>query len=158
VKRRRPLAVALATHYLLEALAQRYRGLWLNHAGDPLLVHPLGATPLGERLLDALELRPERLVVVSDGWDNAPPGQAAEVLRVWRQRLDPDGHTSTVHLNPVYDGDSFDVRRISPFVPSVGVRDAEDAAALVELARFATGTATLAELRAHLDERVEAFL
>ncbi|MER7009253.1 hypothetical protein ABT297_40265 [Dactylosporangium sp. NPDC000555] len=158
VKRRRPLAVALATHYLLEALAGRYRPTWLNHSGDPLLVHPLGATPLGERLLDALALRPQRLVVVSDGWDNAPPGQAAEVLRVWRQRLDPDGRTSIVHLNPVYDGAAFDVRRLSPHVASVGVRDAEDAAALVELARFATGTATFAELRAHLDERVEGFL
>jgi hypothetical protein len=158
VKRRRPLAVALATHYLLAELAARYRPLWLSHAGDPLLVHPAGATPLGERLLDALELRPERVVVVSDGWDNAPPGQAAEVLRVWRQRLDPDGRTSVVHLNPVYDGDAFDVRRLSPIVASVGVRDAEDAAALVELARFATGTATFAELRAHLSERVEGFL
>ncbi|WP_432972421.1 hypothetical protein [Dactylosporangium sp. CA-233914] len=158
VKRRRPLAVALAAHYLLEALSQRYHPIWLNHTGDPLLVHPAGATPLGERLLDGLARRPERLVVVSDGWDNAPPGLAAEVLRVWRQRLDPDGRTSIVHLNPVYDGDAFDVRRLSPTVASVGVRDAEDAAALVELARFATGTATFAELRAHLDERVEGFL
>ncbi|MGI5242634.1 hypothetical protein [Dactylosporangium sp. CA-139066] len=158
VKRRRPLAVALATHYLLAELAQRYRPLWLNHPGDPLLVHPAGATPLGERLLDALERRPERVVVVSDGWDNAPPGQAAEVLRVWRQRLDPDGRTSVVHLNPVYDDGAFDVRRLSPLVPSVGVRDAEDAPALVELARFATGAAPFAELRLSLMERVEGFL
>nr|BFE56926.1 hypothetical protein GCM10020063_014520 [Dactylosporangium thailandense] len=158
VKRRRPLAVALATHYLLEALASRYRTIWLNHEGDPLLVHPIGATPLGRRLVDALELRPERLVVVSDGWDNAPPGQAAEVLRIWRQRLDPAARTSIVHLNPVFDGDAFDVRRLAPSVPSVGVRAAEDAAALVELARFATGTATFAELRVFLDDRVEGFL
>jgi hypothetical protein len=158
VKRRRPLAVALATHYLLSALATQYRTIWLNHQGDPLLVHPIGATPLGQRLLDGLALRPDRLVVVSDGWDNAPPGQAAEVLRIWRQRLDPGARTSIVHLNPVYDGEGFDVRRLSPFVPTVGVRDAEDAAALVELARFATGTATFAELRAHLDDLVEGFL
>ncbi|MEV6931707.1 hypothetical protein AB0M46_45450 [Dactylosporangium sp. NPDC051485] len=158
VKRRRPLAVALAAHYLLEALSPRYRGLWLNHTGDPLLVHPAGATPLGERLLDALEQRPDRVIVVSDGWDNAPPGQAAEVLRVWRQRLDPAGRTSVVHLNPVFDGEAFDVRRLSPFVPSVGVRDAEDIAALVELARFATGAASFAELSEYLRERVEGFL
>ena len=158
VKRRRPLAVALATHYLLAELAAPYRPLWLTHTGDPLLVHPAGPTPLGQRLLDALELRPERVVVVSDGWDNAPPGQAAEVLRVWRQRLDPDGRTSVVHLNPVYDGAAFDVRRLSPLVPSVGVRDAEDVPALVELARFATGAAPFAELRLSLMERVEGFL
>jgi hypothetical protein len=136
----------------------QYTGLWLNHRGDPLLVHPIGATGLGERILDGLELRPDRLVVVSDGWDNAPPGQAAEVLRVWRARLDPAGRTSVVHLNPVYDSDDFDVRRLAPGVATVGVRDAEDAAALVELARFATGEATFALLRRHLDTRVERFL
>ncbi|MFC4997537.1 hypothetical protein ACFPIJ_06835 [Dactylosporangium cerinum] len=158
VKRRRPLAVALAMHYLLEALAARHHTVWLTHTGDPLLVHPIGATPLGQRLLDGLRLRPDRLVVVSDGWDNAPPGQAAEVLRVWHSKLDPEGHTSIVHLNPVYDSDTFDVRRLAPSVATVGVRDAEDATTLVELARFSTGTATFAQLRAHLDDLVEGFL
>jgi hypothetical protein len=158
VKPRRPLAVALAVHYLLEALASRYTGLWLTHRGDPLLVHPIGPTGLGERILDGLEQRPERLVVVSDGWDNAPPGQAAEVLRVWRARLDPAGSTSVVHLNPVYDSDTFDVRRLAPGVASVGVRDAEDAAALVELSRFAAGDTPFEALRRHLAARVERFL
>lgn len=158
VKRRRPLAVALAMHYLLEALATRHHPVWLTHTGDPLLVHPIGATPLGQRILDGLRLRPDRLVVVSDGWDNAPPGQAAEVLRVWRERLDPEGRTSIVHLNPVYDADAFDVRRLAPSVPTVGIRDAEDAPALVELARFAAGTTTFTRLRAHLDDLVEGFL
>ncbi|GIJ62267.1 hypothetical protein [Virgisporangium aurantiacum] len=158
VKRRRPLAVALASHYLLEALAPRYTGMWLHHRGDPLLVHPIGATGLGERLLDGLDQRPDRLVVVSDGWDNAPAGLAGEVLRVWWERLDPARRTSVVHLNPVYDTATFDVRRLAPGVATVGVRDAEDAAALVELARFGTGRATFAELRAHLTDRVERFL
>ena len=158
VKRRRPLAVALATHYLLEALAADYTGLWLAHRGDPLLVHPLGPTGLGERLLDGLELCPDRLVIVSDGWDNAPPGQAAEVLRVWHARLDPGRSTSIVHLNPVYDSESFDVRRLAPGVPTVGVRDAEDAAALVELARFASGGAGFDDLKRHLADRVGRFL
>ncbi|HEY3871699.1 MAG TPA: hypothetical protein VGM10_25280 [Actinocrinis sp.] len=158
VKRRRPLAVAVATHYLLEALAADYTGLWLRHRGDPLLVHPLGPTGLGDRLVDGLELRPDRLAIVSDGWDNAPPGQAAEVLRVWRARLDPDQRTSIVHLNPVYDSEAFDVRRLAPGVPTVGVRDAEDAAALVELARFASGGARFDDLRRHLASRVARFL
>ena len=158
VKRRRPLAVALATHYLLEALATAYTGLWLHHRGDPLLVHPVGATGLGERILDGLETRPDRLVIVSDGGDNAPPGLAGEVLRVWRERLDPAGATSVVHLNPVYDAGTFDVRRLALGVATVGVRDAENAATLVELARFATGEAGFDELRRHLTDRVERFL
>ncbi|TWF73614.1 hypothetical protein FHX73_15227 [Kitasatospora viridis] len=157
-KRRRPLAAALACHYLLKALAGEYRGYWTSGRTDALLAHPSGPTPLGLRILDALEGAPDRLVIVSDGWDNAPPGLAAEVLRIWRTRLDPQGRTAVVHLNPVYDADDFDVRRLAPTVPTAGLRNAEDLPSLVELARFAEGRTGLAELRAHLDARVAAFL
>ncbi|MYT34424.1 hypothetical protein [Streptomyces sp. MspMP-M5] len=157
-KRQRPLAVALACHFLLEALAGAYRPLWTSGRQDALLAYPYGATPLGVRVLDALETGPERLVIVSDGWDNAPPGLAGEVLRVWRERLDPGGEVVVLHLNPVYDAGEFAVRRLSAAVPTVGVRRAEDLPALAELARFAEGRSGPAELRAHLDERVRQFL
>ncbi|PVC97758.1 hypothetical protein DBP19_06745 [Streptomyces sp. CS090A] len=164
-KRRRPLAVALACHYLLEALAApgAYRGLWTSGRGDALLVRPWGPTPLGMRVLDALEpgpggAAPDRLVIVSDGWDNAPAGLAGEVLRVWRARLDPGRRTAVVHVNPVYDADGFDVRRLAAGVPTAGIRDAEDLPALVEIARFAEGRTGAAELHAYLDRRVALFL
>ncbi|MEV7295036.1 hypothetical protein ACIQ9K_06600 [Streptomyces microflavus] len=164
-KRRRPLAVALACHHLLEALAApgAYRGLWTSGRGDALLVRPWGPTPLGMRVLDALEpepggAAPDRLVIVSDGWDNAPAGLAGEVLRVWRKRLDPGRRTAVVHVNPVYDADGFDVRRLAAGVPTAGIRDAEDLPALVEIARFAEGRTGAAELHAYLDRRVALFL
>ncbi|WP_329345912.1 hypothetical protein [Streptomyces microflavus] len=164
-KRRRPLAVALACHHLLEALAApgAYRGLWTSGRGDALLVRPWGPTPLGMRILDALEpgpggAAPDRLVIVSDGWDNAPAGLAGEVLRVWRKRLDPGRRTAVVHVNPVYDADGFDVRRLAAGVPTAGIRDAEDLPALVEIARFAEGRTGAAELHAYLDRRVALFL
>ena len=160
VKRRRPLAVALATHFLLEALAApgQYTPLWMSGRDDPLLAYPNGATPLGTRLLDALETDPERIVVVSDGWDNSPPGLAGEVLRVWRTRLDPERRVDIVHVNPVFDAEGLDVRALSPLVPSVGIRDAEDLVLLVELAQFAQGRVGLPELMAYLDGRVRRFL
>ncbi|MFE4495725.1 hypothetical protein ACFRKD_25070 [Streptomyces niveus] len=160
VKRRRPLAVALGGHFLLEALAApgAYGAWWTSGRTDPLLVRPYGPTPLGMRVIDALEYAPERLVVVSDGWDNAPPGLAGEVLRVWRTRLDRERSTSVVHLNPVYDADGFDVRRLAASVPTAGIRDAEDLPALVEIAQFAEGRTGLAELQAYLDRRIESFL
>ncbi|MFF6892319.1 hypothetical protein ACFY8Z_16960 [Streptomyces microflavus] len=164
-KLRRPLAVALAGHHLLEALAApgTYRGLWISGRGDALLVRPWGPTPLGMRVLDALEpgpggAAPDRLVIVSDGWDNAPAGLAGEVLRVWRKRLDPGRRTAVVHVNPVYDADGFDVRRLTAGVPTAGIRDAEDLPALVEIARFAEGRTGAAELHAYLDRRVALFL
>ena len=160
VKRRRPLAVALACHFLLAALAAegRYTPLWVSGRDDPLLTFPNGATPLGLRLVDALETAPERIVVVSDGWDNSPPGLAREVLRVWRTRLDPAQRVDVVHVNPVFDAEALDVRALSPSVPSVGIRDAEDLVPLFELAQFAQGRVGLPELMAYLDGRVRRFL
>lgn len=159
-KRRRPLAVALACTFLLEALAApgAYTPLWTTGAEDPLLARPWGPTPLGVRVLDALEHGPDRLVIVSDGWDNAPPGLAGEVLRVWRTRIDPDRRTSVVHVNPVYDADGFDVRRLSPSVPTAGIRDAEDLPALVEIAQFSEGRTGPAALHAYLDRQVARFV
>ncbi|MEE1738406.1 hypothetical protein [Streptomyces sp. BE147] len=163
-KRRRPLAVALACHFLLETLAApgAYRPLWTSGGTDPLLVRPWGPTPLGLRVLDALEPGsggvPDRLVIVSDGWDNAPPGLAGEVLRVWRTRLDPGRRTAVLHMNPVYDADGFDVRRLAPSVPTAGIRDAEDLPALVEIAQFAEGRTGPAELYRYLDRRVARFV
>ncbi|MGW6588283.1 hypothetical protein [Streptomyces globisporus] len=163
-KRRRPLAVALACHHLLEVLAApgAYRGLWTSGAGDALLVRPWGPTPLGMRILDALEpgadgAAPDRLVIVSDGWDNAPAGLAGEVLRVWRRRLDPARRTAVVHVNPVYDAQGFDVRRLAAGVATAGIRDAEDLPALVEIARFAEGRTGPAELYTYLDRQVARF-
>ncbi|GAB2588359.1 hypothetical protein GCM10027168_21440 [Streptomyces capparidis] len=158
VKRRRPLAVALACHFLLRALAASHRSWWTSGHRDALLVRPHGCTPLGTRILDALAEPPDRLVVVSDGWDNAPPGLAGEVLRVWRTRLDPHHRTAVLHVNPVYDADGLDVRRLAPTVPTAGIRDAEDLPALAGLARFAEGRASLPELRAHLAGRVARYL
>ncbi|MFF2525702.1 hypothetical protein [Streptomyces liangshanensis] len=159
-KRRRPLGTALACHFLLESLAApgAYTAWWTSGTVDALLVRPWGPTPLGTRILDALEHAPERLVIVSDGWDNAPPGLAGEVLRVWRSRLDREGRTTVVHLNPVYDTDGFDVRRLAPSVPTAGIRDAEDLPALVEIAQFAEGRTGMAELREYLDRRVGLFV
>ncbi len=157
-KRRRPLAVALACHFLLAELAADYTPLWVSGRTDALLAHPYGPTPLGERILDGLERGPERLVIVSDGADNAPPGLAGEVLRIWRTRLDPGHACAVVHLNPVYDAADFDVRRLAPSVPTAGIRDAENLPALVELAAFAEGRTGLPELQAHLSRRIGEFL
>lgn len=48
--------------------------------------------------------------------------------------------------------------RLAPSVPTAGIRDAEDLAALVEIAQFAEGRTGFDELGAYLDRRVELFL
>ena len=47
---------------------------------------------------------------------------------------------------------------LSPRMPTVGLRDAEDLPTLLGFARFADGTAPLEELEAYLERRVNELL
>jgi hypothetical protein len=163
-KRRRPLALALAGHYLLREAAERYEAWWTPPmpaaeaapcGPEPaLLLDPCGATDLATPLLAALRGRPSLVVVLSDGYDNDPPGGAGEVLRVFRERLDPEARTVVVHANPVFDANDFSPRALTPFVPTLGVRDASDLPTMLAFARFAAVDGALDGLHEFLEARV----
>ncbi len=157
-KRRRPLGVALAVHYLLQAAADCYQSFWTFPIPDPLLLQPRGQTDLATPLLDALAESPDLVVIISDGWENDPPNGAAEVLRIFRERIDPTHKISILHCNPVFNADDFSVRAISPVIPTVGLRDAEDLSTVLGFAQFADGKSSLAELEQYLEFRVQQFL
>jgi hypothetical protein len=157
-KRRRPLGVALASHYLLAAAAREYRAFWTTPVEDPLLGAARGQTDLATRLLDALEWGPELVIVVSDGYDNGPPNALSELTRIFRTKLDPERRTSIIHANPVFDSELFAPRGLGAAVPTVGVRDAEDLPTVLGFARFAEGAAPLSELEDYLAARVRRLL
>jgi len=158
-RRNRPLAVALAASALLKAAARQYRAFWTPpHEGPEVLVRAGGQSALAGPILDALAWSPDLLVVVSDGVDNDPPGGAAEVLRVYRQRLDPAGAVEIVHANPVFDAAHFEPRRLCPLVPTVGLRDAEDLPTMLGFARFAVGDVPLEALEDYLARRASALV
>ncbi|MBD2165845.1 hypothetical protein H6G04_15715 [Calothrix membranacea FACHB-236] len=157
-KRRRPLGVAVATHYLLQAASQEYRAFWTVPVEDALQVRPHGQTDLATPLLAALGSGADLVVIVSDGCENYPPNGAAEVLRIFRAKLDPKRRTSIIHCNPVFNSEDFSLRNLSASIPTVGLRDAEDLPTMLGFARFADGSAPLSELEAYLAERVQQML
>ncbi|MEZ4361539.1 MAG: hypothetical protein R3B48_15235 [Kofleriaceae bacterium] len=95
---------------------------------------------------------------MSDGYENDPPRGAAEVARVFRQRLDPERRVSIIHLNPVFDAEHYAPRALGAAIPTVGLRDAEDLLTMLGFARFADGSAPLSELEAYLATRVRGVL
>lgn len=158
-KPRRPLAIALAVDRLLAAAAREYRSFWTGPpVDDPLLLSARGQTDLATPLLDALETRPDLVVIVSDGFDNDPPRGAGEVCRIFRSRLDPQRATTIVHVNPVFDAPHLGPRPLDRSVPTVGLRDAEDLATVLAFARFADGGLSLAELEDYLAVRAADLL
>ena len=78
-----------------------------------------------------------------------PPSCCGSSVHAWTR---PE-RTSIVHCNPVFDPDDFTLRPLSPFVPTVGLRDAEDLPTMLGFARFAEGTLPLADLEAYLASR-----
>ncbi len=157
-KRSRPLAVALGVSAYLRAAAADYRAFWTHPfdvAEPEVMVTPRGSTDLATPILAALAWQPDVLVIVSDGFDNDPPHLAGQILEQG-MRLAPA--CFMLHVNPVYDTESFTPRALSPRVATMGIRDAEDIPTLLAFARFARGAGSVTELEAHLATRVDAFL
>lgn len=165
-KRRRPLGVALGVSALLQRAARECRTFWTaalpehEHDGRPdeLLVTPRGQTGLAAPLLSALEWNPELVVIVSDGYENDPPGAVAEVVRMFRRYFDREHRISIVHANPVFDSDRYMPRVLGESLPTIGLRDAEDLLTMLGFARFADGSAPLAELESYLAARMPQLL
>ncbi|MBD2359595.1 hypothetical protein H6G36_00015 [Anabaena minutissima FACHB-250] len=157
-KHRRPLGVAVAAHYLLKAASREYQTFWTVPTTDPLQARPFGQTDLATPLLAALASGADLVVIVSDGCENDPPNGAAEVLRIYRTKLDPQQQTSIIHCNPVFNTEDFSLHNLSLSIPTVGLRDAEDLPTMLGFARFADGSAPLSELEAYLAARVQQML
>lgn len=157
-KRRRPLGIALGAHYLLTVASEKYHPFWTVPLKNPLLVNSRGQTDLATPLLDALELTPDLVIIISDGCENDPPQGAAEVLRIYYDRIDPNQSTSIVHCNPVFNSDDFSLRSLSSNVPTLGLRNVEDLPTVLNFARFASGSTSLSELEEYLKKRVQIML
>ncbi|MDJ0536860.1 MAG: hypothetical protein QNJ70_30970 [Xenococcaceae cyanobacterium MO_207.B15] len=157
-KRRRPLGIALAAHYLLQTCAREYRSFWTVPVSEALLVQAQGQTNLATPLLDALEWKADLVIIISDGYENDPPEGAAEVLRIYRTKLDRSHKTPIIHCNPVFDPDTFSPYILSPHIPTLGIREAEDLPTLVNFARFADGNLSLKQLQDYLELRTKQML
>jgi hypothetical protein len=159
MKRRRPLAVALGTSYLIDALGDSCQVYWTTPLDGPrVCVTPKGQTNLIDPLIDALRTRPDLVVILSDGHENDPSGGVEAIVRAYRRDLDPEHRVSLIHVNPVFDAEFFEPRSLGPSIPTVGVRDAEDLATMLAFARFVDGGSDLAELETFLAARAAGFL
>ena len=156
-KRRRPLALALASDRLLRTARpdSSYRAFWTSPAASPLLVTARGQTNLSERFIEALEWGATTVIVVSDAVENDPPGTFHAAL-VAARRLVP--RLSVLHVNPVFDAEMLTVRALSPLLPAVGLRDADDLPTALGFARFAAGQTDIGDLETYLASRVQTFL
>ena len=146
-KRNRPLAVALAATYLLRSAAEEIREFLIPRTEAssrepeyPFLIAAAGQTAIADAVIDALAWNPELLLVISDGFENDPPGGTEQILQLYNQHLAPANPPLMVHLNPVFDAAHYEPRQLAPSMATVGLRDAEDIPTMLGFAKFADGT------------------
>lgn len=118
-QRLRPMAAALALRDVLVRVGRRVDVRHIGGVEDGRLVRPRGDTSMARALLDALATRPDVVLVISDGYENAPAGRFGEVMSVLRRI----GVTTPVyHLDPVTAAEVGGVRALAPdLVPTLAV-------------------------------------
>lgn len=161
-KRRRPLAISLGVHYLLKEVCKNpdkqdtYKDFWTLDTPDPHLVTAKGQSDLITPLLAALKWGAQQIIIVSDGYENAPPFGVRQLMRVYNKNIaskyDAKDKVSFVHLNPVFDAATFDLRPISPDIVTMGLRNVQDIFTPLNFARFAAGHADIKALEIYQDQ------
>ncbi len=179
-KRNRTLAVAIATEYLMRRSGREYRSFWTpsavlenndscefgNPTGSgvalfPFLQIPSGQTDLATPLLQAIRWQPEQILIVSDGYENAPEGAVQQIVNTYRTRLAGSSPVCRpiqfIHANPVFDAEHIMPKKLGESIVTIGLRDAEDLAPSIGFAEFAAGDATKEELDNYLADVAREF-
>lgn len=79
-----------------------------------------------DSVLKALEDGCETLIIVGDGYENAPfEGAVHNLLYTYKKKVDKNNKLAVLHLNPVFASEAFDARAISSLAPQIGVKGIE---------------------------------
>ncbi len=120
----RPMSVASALRDVLAETADRSTIVTsdgrIGQAAE--LIEPVGDTSLAAGLITLLKHEPDVVFVLTDGYENAPAGQFAEVVRAVRRI----GIETPIHqFSPVFAAETHGVRSLSDAVPGLPVSKPE---------------------------------
>ena len=121
---RRPISVALALRDVLSETAERASIVTSDGRVAPTaeLMEPGGDTSLAHGLIALLKSEPDVVFVLTDGYENAPAGRFAEVVRAVRRM----GIDTPIHqFSPVFAAEARGIRSLSEMVPGLSVSKPE---------------------------------
>ena len=125
-KKNHPIAVAEASANVLKYLSEETE---LVAAPNKIrfLMKPDGESNIAEailKILKGIDLEKDNLVVIiSDGYENAPAGLANQILVAFKKKLDKKEKTIILHLNPVFAPEAGDLKKLSEAIQTFGIRD-----------------------------------
>ena len=121
---RRPISVALALRDLLAETAEQASIVTSDGRVAPSaeLIEPVGDTSLAAGLVALLKREPDVVFVLTDGYENAPAGRFAEVVRAVRRM----GVQKPIHqFSPVMAAEARGIRSLSDAVTGLPVSKPE---------------------------------
>ena len=121
---RRPISVALALRDLLAETAELATIVTSDGRVAPAaeLIEPVGDTSLAAGLVTLLKRDPDVVFVLTDGYENAPAGRFAEVVRAVRRM----GNDTPIHqFSPVFAAEARGIRSLCDAVPGLAVSKPE---------------------------------
>jgi len=120
----RPISVALALRDVLAETAERSTIVTSDGRVAPAaeLIEPAGDTSLAAGLVALLKREPDVVFILTDGYENAPAGRFAEVIRTVRRM----GVDTPIHqFSPVFAAETRGVHSLSDAVPGLPVSKPE---------------------------------
>lgn len=160
-RRNQPLALGLALCGMLKASGRPFETFWSladECVERPIMVTAKGQSGLARPLLQALGWGASTVIIVSDGYENDPPGGVAAVLSRFWADVPAAQDVELLHLNPVMSAAQYQPKPLAQGLITLGIREAKELGVLLALARYVSGAAELKQLRALLDERVALLL
>lgn len=119
----RPIAMALATKDVLSHTGKTSKIITTGGYNTIRLNKPGGETDLADKVLYLLETDVDAVFILSDGYENAPAGRLAEVLRLVRKT---GNNTPVYHINPVVAAESKGlVKQLSDEIPVMSISKPE---------------------------------
>ena len=156
-KKHRPLAVCLAVKSIMEKADKSLKVYKTSDSMSDLFTYPKGATCIASKLLDALEGGAKEIIILSDGFENAPFGGVEEVINCWK-KIERSEKVKFIHLNPVYNSTDFQIQSLSEKVTTCGIRDASEIENVLTFARFKADVYKLSQVDNYQSKMVKRYL
>ena len=119
-----PMLRAMALSLVLEQVSSEFTVYYTNPTEDSLFPRLGNQSNYAEPVLDALKDKCDTIVIVGDGYENAPfEGALHQLLYVYKKKVDKQNNLLALHFNPIYGAETKDARPITDLAPTVGVRE-----------------------------------
>ena len=156
-KKNRPLSVSLAVSSILSTADERLKKYFLSGAKDEFSSRANGATSIAVNVISALEDGAKEIIILSDGYENAPYGGVEQVVKMWR-KIEKGKRVSFIHINPVFNSGDYKIQHLSDLITCCGIRDASEIEQVLTFCRFKATVKKLSEVDNYQTKMVKRYL